>query len=154
MPNLFITGYNEPILITDTQKSQIIDLLNQGKTNETVVVGSDVIKLSSIRFIKEEDIYKEREYEKDEIRQFERELNGRDFKTQYCYDMGYLIKNERYPDGTVVYDKVSEYNTAIMKNKALELLKGKRDYFKKLENQAFDSIINEEKITDIKDLPF
>jgi hypothetical protein len=69
------------------------------------------------------------------IKQFETELAGRDFE-KYCYDMGYYIKSNEFPNGAIARSKLFELNDAKDKYKALEILRAKRQYAKKAEHLA------------------
>src|SRR3990167_227235 len=72
------------------------------------------------------------------IRQFERELNGRDFE-QYCYDTGLMIKNDRYKYGAIVYSHLAQYEEFRKKKRGLEALRFSREMAKKHELEALSA---------------
>ena len=73
------------------------------------------------------------------VRQFEKELAGRDWDT-YCIAKGYLIRNDRYPDGAIVPSKLIQLNADKDKFTALEVLTAKQNYARKKEKEGLDLV--------------
>ena len=55
-------------------------------------------------------------------------------------DKGYLIKNDRYPDGAIVPSKLIQLNADKDKFTALEVLTAKQNYARKKEKEGLDAI--------------
>src|SRR3990167_6308226 len=73
------------------------------------------------------------------IKDFENELNGRSFE-QFCFDIGFTIKNEKYPYGAMNYSRLNEYEDARLKLGALRALKDIRKSAEKKEAEANQSL--------------
>lgn len=65
--------------------------------------------------------------EREIIKDFEEMINGRSWET-YCYDMGYMVKNSRYPTGAVVKSRLENYFQDREKWRAMEVLRERRKY--------------------------
>ena len=73
------------------------------------------------------------------IKDFENALNGRSFE-QFCFDVGFIIKNEKYPYGAMAYSRLDGYEEARLKLGALRALGNIRKSAEKKEAEANQSL--------------